>query len=526
MSSKEKIAVKSKLYWTNILLFALVYLCFSYVILQKPIQVSGTDFWMHSGHVAIFSKNLVNPVSNYDEPEIIRSRNFSPYQFGLALIARMSGISTIDVMALGGLIGTLILFYGIWNLASVFGDSPWLPGILLLALLFFLGYGFGWSGEINAAKIPRSSAYPSFFATGLTFICWYQAEKFLVWRNSLSLFYVSVLVALVFLIHQLIFCYLLLFIGIWSAFHDCKPHLKALLLGAVLFGVLGSLLWPYFNPAEVAWTAAVGGKESGGSRPDNIFFTDSAREVFAQQRQQFTDPAAIFRSIGPAIVALPLLPFLPPRLRLRLTLIVLGTLYLWFSRYVGLPKLPTSGYRWAMATLIALQLVIGISLAQSVTKAYLGSVKSTVYAALLLLLLVGTLHFQAKNLYYKFGEFVLPIGSAKLSDARRWEVFSTQVKEFEPGVIVAEKYHSYVMPTFDLSPVVFSRKSNPDVDKLIKLYSEKMALDERQILLLDFDTTYYIVEPDSLDTAVAEQLAKLGVEVLSASGLSLYRITR
>ena len=509
----------------SLIIFITLYIVLAYVALQKPIEYLTGDYWMHAGSVTNFSENLTHPVSTYDEAEQIRVRNFSPYQLLLAASVKWIHITSNDAMALGACGGIGIIFFGLWLIGRMLSPNPWMPAGILLGVMFFVGTGFGWSGEVFANALPQFGGYPSTIATGLTLLCWYNADKLLshfTWPRTAL---VSILVALVFLIHQLIFLYLFVYLFFWVSLAPHPTRNKLIVTAAFGIGLLLTIFWPYFNPFEVA-LAAVSKAEP---RLDNVWGTIMPQHL-AALRSQFSNLDDVLNCIGPAVFGLILLPSLPKNIRTRLSLLITATLILWFNKQAFHLPIPASGYRWAMASLLLLQFVVGINIARIFTIATIpgaATPKRIRYAFLGAAVLGAAIVSQAAMFKSSYLHYVWPRYSTTPSWTKRFTWFAQAARQYvkQEAIIAADPDTSYTMTAFNLSPAVFSRKRNPTSSLLLALYSKDTSLDQRRSILKELHAAYYILEPKRLDQEVVSKLSVLGQPIISKGGITLLRVT-
>jgi hypothetical protein len=507
----------------NLIVFLFLYIIIAILIILKPTAKGNSDYWMHVGSIEIFSQNLASPQHTYDEAEAIRVRNFSPYQAILAILVKMFGVRPVNAFTIGALISVGLLFLGIYLMGDVFGTSLWLPGSLLIAILFFVGTGFDWSEEVYAKILPQTGGYPSTLAVALSLICWYNIDKFLVKKSFRKLCWVTILTALVLLIHQLVFLHFAVFLFFWIILTPSAFRNKLFIFGAITAAFPLVMLWPYFSPFSVSYAAVTGVEH----RWDNVYNIKMVAQRTAFLKYKFYKFSSIKRIMGPSLLGILLLPILPERIRLKFIFLVAFTLFMWF---VGIKiNLPLAGRRWALPAMLLLQFVIGIQIARLIDFILVLDLKQ-IGRGILSLTMVGFITLiilsETIQIWQKYYNFFGPSHNVTLSWINRWERFSKEAKRHIKldDLIAADVHASYCMTAFKLRPIVFSRKKNPLNTMLINLYAEDTSMIKRIQILKDLGTQYFIVEPGEIQKNVEKELSSLGEEIFRKDDIILYRV--
>jgi hypothetical protein len=213
------------------------------------------DFWEHSAVlVAITAQTnlLVHPILQLFAPHAF----ISPYSFLISEISIVTNLTSIDALALGGIVNFLLLCCGLafW-INSINKSSGSLSTFYaLLTILFLWGANpWGYSGFFHYRVIADILPYPSTFALALTLIA-LSLNAYTAQRNSyLWKPIVFLLFWVVLLTHPLtaIFFAFGLIAQLW-----CVPKklvLREVLLNAALglLAVGAATLWPYYSIIEL-----------------------------------------------------------------------------------------------------------------------------------------------------------------------------------------------------------------------------------------------------------------------------------
>jgi alpha-1,6-mannosyltransferase len=207
----------------------------------------SSDFWLHEATLDAFRHNLLHPlqplVGTHDSFEY-----YSPYTFVLAVVARVTGWSSVVVLQCAAVANLLLflvafrLFVGqLTNRAAVVWS--------LVATLFFWGLRpWRWSGFLNLNSIGFGLPYPSMFATAVALLVGWALLRYGATKDRRWLVVVGLGYCVVALTHP--------FTGVWSAFMllalaaNLRLFRRETLVPLVVAGVCVALLlalWPYYR---------------------------------------------------------------------------------------------------------------------------------------------------------------------------------------------------------------------------------------------------------------------------------------
>jgi hypothetical protein len=175
---------------------------------------------------------------------------FSPYLLGVALAARLTGVSPIQALSVAGMLNLLLVLAGLWLFLSILPveDLPTTAFYTLLFILLLIGpEPPTTSGFLHLRIIGLGLPYPSTFATGLSFVAVYCYARALR-EGRLRWFGVTLLLAvIVILTHSLTFIFLACaMIALTFGMKELRwmDFARLGLLFALTVGL--AALWPYY----------------------------------------------------------------------------------------------------------------------------------------------------------------------------------------------------------------------------------------------------------------------------------------
>lgn len=232
------------------------------------------DFWEHGAVVRELTARPLaprHPLLALDLPHAF----FSPYALGVALPARVLGLSPITALALAGLVNLTLFLGGLLALCRALfpGRGGKTAFYTLLFSLFFWGKGeVGWSGFFNLDSLGYNLPYPATFAAGITLLTLAGFKKMRERGRLAPLLLLLPACTLVLLTHPT--TALALFAGLaallWSAAR--RPGLKEFLglgLGLGMTLVL-TLAWPYFSFWDLLFSQATAFHQDCRSMYENL----------------------------------------------------------------------------------------------------------------------------------------------------------------------------------------------------------------------------------------------------------------
>ncbi len=217
------------------------------------------DFWDHSAAVSALMRDLIHPRHAQlaiEQPFAF----FTPYSLMVASAARLSGLASIDALALFGLFNGALLVYGLRRYLRAMGVADE-QGVLfygILCVLFLWGAG-GWaySGFFHAGILKFVLPYPSAFATGLALLGLALNRTLREPGVSLLMLAVLAILTIVMLTHPVAFIFMVA--GLFAdAITRSRRRAEAILMVVILIlaAVAVSLLWPYYPFLRLALGAA------------------------------------------------------------------------------------------------------------------------------------------------------------------------------------------------------------------------------------------------------------------------------
>jgi alpha-1,6-mannosyltransferase len=247
----------------------------------------SSDFWEHA---AVVRELSVRPFSPRHPLFFVDATHayFSPYLLAVALAARATGTSAMSALATAGLVNLVLLIVAFRRFLVRLlpqGEAA-APYALIFAFFLWGKNPWMWSGFLHIAMLGYNVPYPSTFAAAAMFLSFALLLDALDHDRSLAYFGIAVLLSLCLLAHPP--TAIVLVAGLAALFLarvNGRFVIQGLLLGgAVVAGVAGAALWPYFPVLQ----------------------------LFVAQPAEFHDWSGVFyqevlSQIWPALVALPVL---------------------------------------------------------------------------------------------------------------------------------------------------------------------------------------------------------------------------
>lgn len=207
----------------------------------------SSDFFMHTATINALRDDIVDPehdMTGTDDP----SERSNPYMVGLAEVGRVSGLATVTVLQLAGLVN-LVAFLVAFELfvTGVVGRRG-VAFYALLATLFLWGLGpWRWSGYLNLNSIGFGLPWPSMFATAVVLLVGWAALRYDVSGSYRWLFVIGVGLTLTALSHPYTFLWGLVMLAALG-FHR-RLYRRGRVEGLVV-AALGTVAlvaaWPYY----------------------------------------------------------------------------------------------------------------------------------------------------------------------------------------------------------------------------------------------------------------------------------------
>jgi alpha-1,6-mannosyltransferase len=208
------------------------------------------DLGMHAATVERLRASFTdpgNPLVDAPGP----SPYYSPYTVLLAGLGRLTGWSTLTVLAIAGPVNIAVLLYGLRAFVTTLSARRPAP---LLALLFVLGlWGLKprvWSGFFSLWAMPLTMSWPSTLALGLTLVFWAALARTLDRPVSGPRYLgLGLLGAVVALTHQFTFAIAALgALALIAVRARRLPRTAWVWLGVAAVELVGLLLvWPYYS---------------------------------------------------------------------------------------------------------------------------------------------------------------------------------------------------------------------------------------------------------------------------------------
>lgn len=203
------------------------------------------DYWEHLAVIGAFSRNLVSPDNPYTVPDNF-IHLFTPYHLFWGAICRLTGVGSVSLSPVIGVVNIGLMILASATLAKHVFRNRRLSLMVVITFLFLWFQPWKWSGFYCFGFLPTTSVYPFWCAIPIAVIV-FSLFMESSYRSTLSLIILSLIAAVVFLIHPLtgMFLYPVLVIKV-LLLTDCP--LRRRILSVALLAVSGPLVfaWPYF----------------------------------------------------------------------------------------------------------------------------------------------------------------------------------------------------------------------------------------------------------------------------------------
>jgi alpha-1,6-mannosyltransferase len=206
----------------------------------------SSDFWMHKVTIDTLRTSLRHPI----HPLTGTSAHFeyySPYTYALAVVARVTGWSTIVVLQVAGVFNLSLFLVAFRLFVGALTKRLAVTFALIATLVFWGWHPWRWSGYLNMNSIGFGLPYPSMFATGLALVLGWALIRYAATRNGWWLVAIGAGLPTVMLSHPptgLWTCVMLVALAIHYRLYR-RPALLPLLGVAAVTTVL-LLLWPAY----------------------------------------------------------------------------------------------------------------------------------------------------------------------------------------------------------------------------------------------------------------------------------------
>ena len=282
-------------WWAGAGVYAL--LCvLAYVVVRPPTLLYITDYWEHRAIVAEVIRHGLHPLDPI-YAEGASSRQFTPWTFLLAYVARWTGWGVDTAMMLGALLVSALFLAGIHAFARAYYAHRWAPAVLLATVTCAWGVPpLIWTGFHPLRSQLHGNYYPAELVFALTFLGWAAVVRLLRARQrgiaagALALALVA-LVAIAIVTHPLNALFLLAGATALAVFDPgIAIARRGMVLALLTTGIAVSTLWPWFNPLDLAGPGTVRGQATFNDFPF------------------FYNPLFVIAMLWPAMAALLVLP--------------------------------------------------------------------------------------------------------------------------------------------------------------------------------------------------------------------------
>jgi hypothetical protein len=207
------------------------------------------DFWEHSSVIRELATNPLHP----KHPQLLSDAPhafYSPYALALGIFSRFTKRSSIETLALAGMVNLVLFLVGLFLFMSVVAPHN-RSGVafytLLLILLFWGAAPWNYSGFYHLSNLGYVIPYPSTFSMALALIALAMNQKRLQARRDLWLLPIFLIAVIVLLTHQITFLFLASGLVAMTLQAKGSFWIEALKMAGILLLAFGlSAFWPYY----------------------------------------------------------------------------------------------------------------------------------------------------------------------------------------------------------------------------------------------------------------------------------------
>jgi len=496
----------------------------SWSIFYDPLYTThyGYDFWEHSALIREWMKNLWHP-GNPHLAINTGSPRYMPFFFFLTVLAKIFGLTPIQVLGIGGVMTMILFLYGVWLFLPLYFREDWAAFIGLIVLLGGWGVAWYWSNCYQLRCLFYVITYPSSFVFSLAFLSFWLAAKILRQAESPIWGFISlgIISAVMLLCHPLTGAFAIASLCLLALLEpDVAFSHRLKVIGIVLMGAVAAELWPYFS----VWDIILGtsnGKAESWVKPDNVVI-NSSRIKILYHTHLFYNPKQFFVAIGPALLGIPALIYLAYK---REHLFIVAGFILMSLPFVTNLFFPIPlGHRFLFYMIFYLHLAIIWSVLKmqgSIEKStFVRSIKikrGMIFCFLTICLLWnGALSALALKHYLLFPnlKFGAMLQKPIVNDMRRLSLIIP-----DEAIIMAPAMLSWSLPTFT-GKVVALLHTNPMVADsykrrwdAVRFFQSKTTQETRLKILKHYRVTHILFERNDIPETVRKKLNDFGSNV-------------
>ena len=207
------------------------------------------DFWEHSSVIRELATNPFHP----KHPQLLSDAPhafYSPYALALGLFARFTQRSSIETLALAGMVNLVLFLLGLYLFMAVVTPHH-RSGVafytLLLILLFWGTAPWNYSGFYHLSNLGYVIPYPSTFSMALALIGLGMNQRRIQARREIWLLPIFLIAVIVLLTHQITFLFLAAGLVAMTLQAKSPFWIEALkITGILLLASAATALWPYY----------------------------------------------------------------------------------------------------------------------------------------------------------------------------------------------------------------------------------------------------------------------------------------
>ena len=216
------------------------------------------EYWDHTAAIHALQESFGQPAHPLLAGSPAGDRWFCPYLVALAGVSRLTGLSPVGVMKVGGLLNLLLLCWGLRAFARALFPARSAPAWMLLTYLLF------WT---TRGAMLRELAYsPASFVAAAGFLYWALGARVFSANGRTAELAALALGVVMWLSHQLAATVVFASVAILAAVvHDAPTARRWRFgLGVPVAAVLLGELWPYYSSLRLVWAS---GMQYGAGAP-------------------------------------------------------------------------------------------------------------------------------------------------------------------------------------------------------------------------------------------------------------------
>lgn len=525
---KNVMIVSKKIYYNYWLFAAVILIFFSITAFNYPYHLYFEDYWEHTASLKELAANPIIPRNPYIYSSTPSPR-YTMYLLFWAMVKNVLKLDVFIIMAWSGICNLLIFLTGLYYFIREYFKDKKLPFYMLVVMLFFWGKGFLWSNEYQFRSLIVNLGYPSFFSFAISLWTFFFIVRFLRFYK-IEYYIISVLLGYVtFLCHPPTAAFLFLTVIILASIEkETKFKERFLVIFLPFLSAALSFLWPYFSMYKLFFSAMSTNLTQGTT---NVVHTPHPLYAYSP-----------IICLGPMLLGLLFIwRFIMQKKNLFILLgftfclsifiisyffpLPLGSRFIFFVAFYLHLAIAYKFREWELFTLRSLKEAILCKSNFSLLKLFF--IVISVYAVIDNLNLTN--EYYLSNYVSLIGRRIVFHKSDKPDMINKFSFLKDKVEAYE--VVMADPNTSWMLPTFTGKVIsLLGGHGNPLIrdehqrrNDNLAFFDKETSMDVRKDLLLKYNVSYILLNPDFITEQVMADIRDLGSIVTQKNDLVLIR---